>query len=79
MTHPSLRLSEKLLLASRLSSEAMALLSELAIAPKMIDYDHRIAELDRSGLIRWKSGEGYSASDLGRDVVARAALGAGRG
>lgn len=59
---------------SQISEPALALLGELTIIPQVVGYDHRIRELDeaRPRLIEWVSGQGYLASDAGRDLLARA-------
>lgn len=55
-----------------LSDAAFALLRELEHVPQVVGYDHRIAELDNAGLIRWESGLGYVASHAGLAALANA-------
>lgn len=61
-------------MSGNVSTAAMALLAELAVAPEVVGYDHRIRELDEASprLIEWIAGLGYSASPAGRAALARA-------
>jgi len=55
--------------AVKLSRESERLLQDLAVAPEVVGYDHRIAELDNAGLITWIAGYGYCASAAGRAAL----------
>lgn len=58
-----------------ISKDAMDLLNELTIIPQVVGYDHRIRELDEAKprLIEWIAGEGYFASEAGRELLANEA------
>lgn len=54
---------------TEISEKAVALLRDLAGLPQSCGYNHEIKELDDARLIYWKAGEGYAASDKGREYL----------